>query len=89
MFGCLRHNQRECNHCGRDVLYSEALLCQNSVRVVKTVRQTYETPISYSKAIASVVEKDGVLGLFGRGLQTRLIANGMQGLMFTGTSIAM
>ncbi len=65
---------------------SEALLCQNSVRVVKTVRQTYETPISYSKAIASVVEKDGVLGLFGRGLQTRLIANGMQGLMFTGTS---
>lgn len=55
----------------------------NSVRVVKTVRQTYETPISYTKAISVVVEKDGVMGLFGRGLKTRLITNGMQGLMFS------
>ena len=30
-----------------------------------------------------VIEKDGVMGLFGRGLKTRLIANGMQGLMFS------
>ena len=55
----------------------------NSVRVVKTVRQTYETPISYAKAVSVVVEKDGVLGLFGRGLKNRLITNGMQGLMFS------
>lgn len=38
---------------------------------------------SYVKATMLVVEKDGVLGLFGRGLKTRLLANGMQGLMFT------
>lgn len=25
-----------------------------------------------------VIEKDGVLGLFGRGLKTKIIANGMQ-----------
>lgn len=55
----------------------------NSVRVIKTVRQTYETPISYLKATQLVVEKDGIMGLFGRGLKTRLVANGMQGLMFT------
>lgn len=55
----------------------------NSIRVVKTVRQTNETPISYANAIQNVVEKDGVMGLFGRGLQTRLLANGIQGLVFT------
>ena len=30
-----------------------------------------------------MVEKDGVLGLFGRGLKTKLISNGLQGLMFS------
>lgn len=55
----------------------------NSARVVKTVRQTYETPISYWKTVQVVVEKDGVMGLMGRGLKTRLLANGMQGLLFT------
>lgn len=48
----------------------------NSIRVVKTVRQTYESPISYVGATKVVIEKDGLLGLFGRGLQTRIIANG-------------
>jgi hypothetical protein len=55
----------------------------NSVRVIKTVRQTHETPIGYTRAVQVVVEKDGVAGLFGRGLKTRLITNGMQGLMFS------
>lgn len=30
-----------------------------------------------------MVEKDGVIGLFGRGLKTRLLTNGLQGLMFS------
>jgi len=30
-----------------------------------------------------VVEADGLIGLFGRGLQTRIVANGCQGLVFT------
>lgn len=27
--------------------------------------------------------KEGYLGLFGRGLKTKILANGLQGLMFT------
>ena len=30
-----------------------------------------------------VVAQDGVLGLMGRGLKTKIISNGMQGLMFS------
>ena len=55
----------------------------NSVRVIKTVRQTNEIKISYAQAVKEVVSKDGVLGLFGRGLKTRIITNGTQGLMFS------
>ena len=55
----------------------------NSVRVVKTIRQTYHKPIGYREAAQLVVRKEGVLGLLGRGLKTRLLANGMQGLMFS------
>ena len=55
----------------------------NSVRVVKTIRQTYYKPIGYKDAAQMVVGKEGVMGLLGRGLKTRLLANGMQGLMFS------
>lgn len=30
-----------------------------------------------------VIAKDGLIGLFGRGLKTKILANGLQGLMFT------
>lgn len=55
----------------------------NSIRVVKTYRQTYEQRISYGDTVRAVVQKDGVIGLFGRGLKTRIFTNGLQGLMFT------
>lgn len=55
----------------------------NSIRVVKTYRQTHTDKISYVQAVTDVVKQDGVLGLFGRGLKTRIIANGAQGLMFS------
>jgi hypothetical protein len=35
----------------------------NSVRVIKTTKQTYETPITYYEAVNKVVEKDGVSGI--------------------------
>lgn len=57
--------------------------CSNSIRVLKTTRQTYETPISYTDAAKEIIAKEGLAGLFGRGLKTRLLANGMQGMMFT------
>ncbi len=76
----------------------------NSLRVIKTTRQTFSHVVSYREVVRQVVEKDGLLGLFGRGLKTRcqqfptcprvtfvllivncfrLLANGMQGLMFS------
>jgi hypothetical protein len=55
----------------------------NSIRVVKTYRQTHAEKISYVQAVRDVVKADGVIGLFGRGLKTRIMANGMQGLMFS------
>lgn len=57
--------------------------CTNSLRVLKTVRQTALEPISYRDAAATIVEQEGYAGLFGRGLQTRIIANGIQGAIFT------
>lgn len=55
----------------------------NSLRVVKTYRQVNETRISYFDAARAVIATDGVRGLLGRGLKTRIIANGAQGLMFS------
>lgn len=57
--------------------------CSNSIRVVKTTKQAATDPITYSQAVKLVIEKDGVLGLFGRGLKTKIVANGLQGLMFS------
>jgi hypothetical protein len=54
----------------------------NSLRVIKTCRQTNDT-MSYKEIVEKVIAEDGVMGLFGRGLKTRIIANGMQGLMFS------
>ncbi|PIL27099.1 hypothetical protein GSI_10239 [Ganoderma sinense ZZ0214-1] len=55
----------------------------NSLRVVKTYRQVHETPIGYVAAAEAVVAEDGLRGLLGRGLKTRILANGLQGLMFS------
>ncbi|TFK51338.1 mitochondrial carrier [Heliocybe sulcata] len=55
----------------------------NSLRVVKTYRQVNDTKIGYVAAAEAVVATDGLRGLFGRGLKTRIIANGLQGLMFS------
>ncbi|KAH8095550.1 mitochondrial carrier protein [Aureococcus anophagefferens] len=52
----------------------------NSIRVLKVYKQTNaDTTMTYTKAIKEIVAKDGVWGLFGRGLGTKLISNGIQG----------
>ena len=58
-------------------------IISNSLRVMKTTRQTSSEPISYAQAVAQIVEKDGYLGLFTRGLGTRLITNCIQASIFT------
>lgn len=55
----------------------------NSLRVLKTYRQVNETRIGYFDAAKAVIAADGLKGLFGRGLKTRILANGLQGLMFS------
>ena len=55
----------------------------NSLRVVKTYRQVNERPIGYVAAAEEIIAQDGLLGLLGRGLKTRILANGLQGLMFS------
>ncbi|KAH8601825.1 mitochondrial carrier domain-containing protein [Bisporella sp. PMI_857] len=55
----------------------------NSLRVVKTYRQVNDTKISYSEAARSVVVEEGLTGLLGRGLGTRILCNGLQGLLFS------
>ncbi|TVY51127.1 hypothetical protein LCER1_G006726 [Lachnellula cervina] len=55
----------------------------NSLRVVKTYRQVNNTKVSYAEAARAVVREDGVIGLLGRGLKTRILANGLQGLLFS------
>ncbi|KAL7456977.1 hypothetical protein ACHAWC_008475 [Mediolabrus comicus] len=61
----------------------------NSLRVIKTTKQTAALSggtgkeITYREALALVIETDGIKGLFGRGLQTRLLTNAIQGAVFS------
>lgn len=65
----------------------------NSLRVIKTTQQTAalgnttgidtEGGISIPQALKMVLETDGIKGLFGRGLQTRLLTNAVQGGLFS------
>lgn len=55
----------------------------NSFRVVKTARQASSENASYARVIAQILAKDGMLGLLGRGLKTRLLTNAIQGTMFS------
>jgi hypothetical protein len=55
----------------------------NSVRVVKTYKQTHVSNITYKKVITNILETDGVGGLFFRGLKTKIVTNGLQGIVFS------
>jgi Mitochondrial carrier protein len=57
--------------------------CSNSIRVVKVYKQSSTDAISYPKALKRILKEDGIIGVFGRGLKTKIIANGMQGIMFS------
>ena len=57
--------------------------CSNSIRVIKVYKQASVEFISYPNAARAVIATDGVAGLFGRGLKTKILANGFQGVMFS------
>ena len=55
----------------------------NSLRVLKTTKQTSTQNLSYKQTIEQILETDGWAGLLGRGLQTRLLTNAIQGATFS------
>lgn len=55
----------------------------NSLRVLKTLRQSDpDRSVGYWEAAQKVIKKDGIVGLFGRGLETRILVNILQGSFF-------
>jgi hypothetical protein len=57
-------------------------IVSNSTRVLKVSRQSYGSNVSYGFIIREIIQKDGLGGLFGRGLKTKILANGMNGMLF-------
>ena len=55
----------------------------NSIRVVKVSKQAAVEATTYPQVVRDIVAKDGVIGLFGRGLKTKLLANALQGCLFS------
>jgi len=59
-------------------------LVSNSIRVIKTKKQTHENAnITYLKATKEIMDKDGIYGILFRGLETRILTNVLQGAFFT------
>lgn len=65
------------------VASSTSDVCSNSLRVLKTVRQSDKEGLTYADSVKSILSKDGWGGLLGRGLGTRLVSNALQGVMFS------
>ena len=57
--------------------------CSNSIRVVKVYKQSYPEQISYGKVVSNVLQESGVRGLLFRGLETKILSNGLQGILFS------
>lgn len=58
-------------------------VCSNAIRVVKTYKQTSADPIGYGEAAAAIFAESGLMGVFFRGLSTKLIANALNAMLFT------
>lgn len=58
--------------------------CSNSTKVIKISKQTAkDSNTSYSQIIKNIIQKQGFKELFGRGLKTKIMINGIQGILFT------
>ena len=57
--------------------------CSNSIRVVKVYKQSHPENLSYPQVVKNVIEESGIRGLMFRGLETKILANGMQGILFS------
>lgn len=57
--------------------------CSNSIRVLKVYKQSHPEQLSYPEVVRRVLAESGVTGLFFRGLETKILANGLQGILFS------
>jgi len=57
--------------------------CSNSIRVVKVYKQSSEEALSYPQVVRNVIKESGIKGLMFRGLETKILANGLQGILFS------
>lgn len=55
----------------------------NSLRVIKTTKQTSKEIVNYTQTLKMILKDDGIFGLLGRGLKIRIMTNGIQGLLFS------
>lgn len=55
----------------------------NSLRVIKTYKQTFPYEINYLQIIKNIIENEGLYGLLLRGLETRILVNGLNGMLFS------
>merc|ERR1712071_446437 len=57
--------------------------CSNSIRVVKVYKQSSPEALSYPTVVKRVIQESGISGLMFRGLETKILANGLQGILFS------
>jgi Mitochondrial carrier protein len=57
--------------------------CSNSIRVVKVYKQSHPEQLTYPQVVQRVLAESGMRGLFLRGLETKILANGLQGILFS------
>ncbi|KAL3768910.1 hypothetical protein ACHAW5_008825 [Stephanodiscus triporus] len=59
----------------------------NFMRVIKTSKQalgsTMSSSTTYAETVGVILAGDGWMGLFGRGLKTRILGNALQSILFT------
>ena len=55
--------------------------CRSRWGLTRVLAQTAEENLSYTDAIQGIIKSDGIQGLLGRGLGTRLVTNGLQVLI--------
>lgn len=58
-------------------------VCSNSIRVVKTYKQTSSVPIGYAEAASTLIAESGLVGFLVRGLGVKLISNAISAMLFT------
>jgi hypothetical protein len=57
--------------------------CSNSIRVIKVYKQSHKDVLTYGQVVRNVIAESGVSGLMFRGLETKILANGLQGILFS------